>query len=147
MKVKVTFSDTKFKDEDKDFINKFIKFLQTKYTLKNDITIHFLGKQMGGMSTGSRNDNSELKVLAKGRLNRDIMRTLAHEWVHEHQRKVLKRPHGPNIGGRNEDEANAFAGRLIKMFEKKYPDLEHLMYESKGINNKLNLLNEQILLK
>ena len=146
MKVKVTFSDTKFKDEDKDFINKFIKFLQTKYTLKNDITIHFLGKQMDGMSTGSRNDKSELKVLAKGRLNRDIMRTLAHEWVHEHQRKVLKRPHGPNIGGRNEDEANAFAGRLIKMFEKKYPDLEHLMYESKGINNKLNLLNEQILL-
>ena len=124
MKVKVTFSDTKFKDEDKDFINKFIKFLQTKYTLKNDITIHFLGKQMGGMSTGSRNDNSELKVLAKGRLNRDIMRTLAHEWVHEHQRKVLKRPHGPNIGGRNEDTANSLSGAYLKMFQRDFP--QHL---------------------
>ena len=146
MKVRITFNDTKFKKDDKDFINKFIKFLQTQYPLKDDITIMFLGKQMGGMSTGSRNDKSELKVLAKDRLNRDIMRTLAHEWVHEHQRNVLKRPHGPNIGGKNEDEANAFAGRLVKMFEKKYPDLEPMMYESKSIENKLNLLTEQILL-
>jgi len=144
MKVKIIFNDTKFKDDDKDFINKFIKFLQTKYELKNDITIKFLGKQIGGMTTGSRSDSSEIKVLAKDRLNRDIMRTLAHEWVHEHQRKVLKRPHGPNIGGKNEDEANAFAGRLIKMFEKKYPNLEHIMYESKTIQNKLSLLTEQI---
>ena len=146
MKVRITFNDTKFKKDDKDFINKFIKFLQTQYPLKEDVKIMFLGKQMGGMSTGSRNDNSELKVLAKNRLNRDIMRTLAHEWVHEHQRNVLKRPHGPNIGGKNEDEANAFAGRLVKMFEKKYPDLESMMYESKSIENKLNLLTEQILL-
>ena len=146
MKVRITFNDTKFKKDDKDFINKFIKFLQTQYPLKDDVTIMFLGKQMGGMSTGSRNEKSELKVLAKDRLNRDIMRTLAHEWVHEHQRNVLKRPHGPNIGGKNEDEANAFAGRLVKMFEKKYPDLEPMMYESKSIENKLNLLTEQILL-
>jgi Fe-Mn family superoxide dismutase len=146
MKVKITFNDTKFKKDDKDFINKFIKFLQTQHPLKDDVTIMFLGKQMGNMSTGSRNEKSELKVLAKDRLNRDIMRTLAHEWVHEHQRNVLKRPHGPNIGGKNEDEANAFAGRLVKMFEKKYPDLEPIMYESKSIENKLNLLTEQILL-
>jgi Fe-Mn family superoxide dismutase len=146
MKVRVTFSDTKFNKEDKGFINKFIKLLQDNYPLKKDITIMFLGDQIGGMSTGSRNQKSELKVLAKGRLNRDIMRTLAHEWVHEYQMSVQKREHGPNIGGRNEDEANAFAGRLVKMFEKDHPNLEHKMYESKGINNKLNLLNEQILL-
>lgn len=146
MKVKFTFSDTKFKDTDKDFINKFVKFLQKKFPLKSDVTIKFLGKQVGGMSTGSRSMNSEIKVLAKNRLNRDIMRTLAHEWVHEHQKTILKRPNGPNIGGKNEDEANAFAGRLVKMFEKEYPDLEPMMYESKSIEKKLNLLTEQILL-
>lgn len=146
MKVKFTFSDTKFKDSDRDFINKFVKFLQKKFPLKSDVTIKFLGKQIGGMSTGSRSNNSEIKVLAKNRLNRDIMRTLAHEWVHEHQKTILKRPNGPNIGGKNEDEANAFAGRLVKMFEKEYPDLEPMMYESKSIENKLNLLTEQILL-
>lgn len=146
MKVKFTFSDTKFKDSDRDFINKFVKFLQKKFPLKSDVTIRFLGKQIGGMSTGSRSNNSEIKVLAKNRLNRDIMRTLAHEWVHEHQKTILKRPNGPNIGGKNEDEANAFAGRLVKMFEKEYPDLEPMMYESKSIENKLTLLTEQILL-
>jgi Fe-Mn family superoxide dismutase len=146
MKAKILFDTTKFKDEDKDFIDKFVKLLQDKYPLKKDVTIKFLGKQIGTMTTGSRNENSEIKVLVKGRLNRDIMRTLAHEWVHEHQRTILKRPHGPNIGGKNEDEANAFAGRLVKMFEKKYPELESMMYESKGIQDKLNLLTEQILL-
>ena len=146
MEVKTTYNDTKFKSKDKDFINKFIEFLQDKFPLENDVKIMFLGNQIGGMSTGSRNDKSELKVLAKGRLNRDIMRTLAHEWVHEHQMDVQKRPHGPNIGGKNEDEANAFAGRLVKMFEKKYPDYEPKMYESRGIEKKLNLLTEEILL-
>ena len=146
MKVRITYNDTKFKNGDKDFINKFIKLLQDNFPLKDDVTIMFLGKQIGGMSTGSRNDKSELKVLAKGRLNRDIMRTLAHEWVHEHQMNVLKRPHGPNIGGKNEDEANAFAGRLVKMFEKKYPDFEPMMYESKGIEKRINILNEEILI-
>lgn len=146
MKVSVKFSETKFDKNDKEFINEFIKLLQESYPLKEDVTIMFLGEQMGEMTTGSRNENSELKVLAKGRLNRDIMRTLAHEWVHEHQRTILNRPKGPNIGGKNEDEANAFAGRLVKMFEKKHPDLENKMYESKLFDGKLKLLNEQILL-
>lgn len=146
MKVSVKFSETKFDKNDKEFINEFIKLLQESYPLKEDVTIIFLGEQMGEMTTGSRNENSELKVLAKGRLNRDIMRTLAHEWVHEHQKTILNRPNGPNIGGKNEDEANAFAGRLVKMFEKKHPDLENKMYESKLFDGKLKLLNEQILL-
>jgi len=98
------------------------------------------------MSTGSRRGDHLIKVLAKGRLNRDIMRTLAHEWVHEYQMTILGREHGPNIGGINEDEANAFAGQIVKKFEKKYPELEELMYEHKGIEGKVSLLSEQILL-
>ena len=61
MKVRITYNDTKFKNGDKDFINKFIKLLQDNFPLKDDVTIMFLGKQIGGMSTGSRNDKSELK--------------------------------------------------------------------------------------
>lgn len=144
MKVKILLSNTKFQKKDEEFINKFIKFLQTQYPLEKNVIIKFLGDREGKMSTGSRTDKSVIKVLAKDRLNRDIMRTLAHEWVHEHQRTILKREHGPNIGGRNEDEANAFAGRLVKMFEKKYPELESLMYESKTFNSKINLLTEKI---
>jgi hypothetical protein len=62
-------------------------------------------------------------------MTRDILRTLAHEWVHEHQLNVLKREHGPDIGGKNEDEANAYAGQLMKKFEKKYPKEEDKMYD------------------
>lgn len=62
------------------------------------------------MTTGSRTDDSVLNILVKGRMNRDVLRTLAHEWTHEYQRINLGRKQGPNIGGRNEDEANPMAG-------------------------------------
>ena len=146
MKALISFDDTKFVGKDKDLINKFIKFLQTEFPLKDEVVVMFMGQRSGKMSTGARTNNSEIKVLAKDRLNRDIMRTLAHEWVHEHQRKILNREHGPDIGGVNEDEANAFAGQLVKKFEKKYPELEPKMYEMKSIHSKLNLLSEQILI-
>ena len=81
------------------------------------------------MTTGSRTNNNELKILSKGRINRDILRTLAHEWIHEHQRTILKRDQGPNIGGRNENEANSGAGILIKKFEKLFPDTEVQLYQ------------------
>ena len=147
MKVKISFLDTKFEKEDQDLINKFIELLQSEYPLNDEITIKFMGHRSGRMSTGARTENSELKVLAKNRLNRDIMRTLAHEWVHEYQRKVLNRNHGPDIGGQNEDEANAFAGQIVKKFEKKFTIYEPKMYESKILNKKINLLSEQILIK
>jgi hypothetical protein len=54
---------------------------------------------------------------------------LAHEWIHEHQRTILKRDQGPNIGGRNENEANSGAGILIKKFEKLFPDTEVQLYQ------------------
>ena len=62
-------------------------------------------------------------------MTRDIFRTLAHEWVHEHQMSILGRKIGPDIGGENEDDANAYAGQLIKIFEKKFPDYSESMYE------------------
>ncbi len=146
MKVNFFYSDTKFKDEDKDFVKKFVSLLQEKFPLKTDVSIKFIGNRTGKMSTGSRTDKSVLKILSKNRLIRDIMRTLAHEWVHEYQRKVQKREQGPDIGGKNEDEANAFAGRIVKMFEKKYPKFEKKMYESKLLKSKIDLLTEQIVL-
>ena len=145
MKVSFVFENKDFK-KNFDFIKKFIELLQRKFPLKNDLRIFFLDKQKGEMSTGSRRSDNVIKVLVGGRMNRDIMRTLAHEWVHEYQMDVLKRKKGPDIGGRNEDEANAFAGQLIKMFEKENPEMKQLMYEHKGIQKRLDLLNESIIL-
>lgn len=129
MKATVIYKNTDLSKDKIKFYNKFIKFLQKEFPLKQGITIYFLGEREGKMTTGSRNDKSELKVLCKNRMTRDILRTLAHEWVHEHQLNVLNREHGPDIGGQNEDEANAFAGQMMKKFEKKYPREEDMMYD------------------
>jgi len=124
----------------------FIKFLQKHFPLKENLTILFLGERLGHMTTGSRSKEHVIKILTKGRINRDILRTLSHEWVHEYQHSVLNRERGPDIGGQNEDEANAFSGRLMKMFEKEYPQFEGLVYEGyKKVSKKLDLLSEQII--
>ena len=147
MKVTVKHIDSGLSSEDKKMYNDFIKFINSKYPVGNPLTILFLGKKSGVMSTGSQNMNGEIRVLSRNRLNRDIMRTLAHEWVHAHQRLVLGRERGPDIGGQNEDEANAFAGRLIKMFEADYPHYNGLVFESTTkLMKNVQLLNEQILL-
>ena len=129
MKVSVIHKDSKVHPKNHKLINKFIEFLQEKYPLKKDIKVIFLGERVGQMTTGSRLSNDQIHVLTKKRINRDILRTLAHEWIHEYQRTILKRPNGPDIGGPNEDEANAISGQLMKIFEKEYPELEEKMYE------------------
>jgi hypothetical protein len=88
-----------------------------------------LGDRIGSMTTGLRNSNGEISVLAKNRILRDILRTLAHEWIHEYQLNVLGREIGLDIGGINEDEANSISGKLLKIFEKLYPHKEYMMYE------------------
>ena len=129
MKVTVRYIKSGMDESKREFMKSFIKFLQKEIPLNHDIEIEFLGERKGGMSTGSRNDKHLLKVLSANRMNRDVCRTLAHEWVHEHQMAVLNRKHGPDIGGQNENEANSMAGILIKKYEKLKPESEHKMYE------------------
>jgi len=129
MKVTVVHQDKDRASRNKEVCERFIKFLFSQYPLKHDLKIFFLKNRIGEMSTGSRSENHLIKVLTKNRINRDILRTLAHEWVHEYQMDVIKRERGQDIGGKNENEANALSGSLIKKFEKKFPNFEDTMYE------------------
>jgi len=129
MKVTIKHIDSDVPEENYEFFNNFIKYLQKLYPLKHDVIIKFVGERQGNMTTGQRNTKDELLVLSKNRMNRDILRTLAHEWVHEYQRTILNRDKGPDIGGKNEDEANAFSGSIMKKYEKKFPKDEEKMYE------------------
>lgn len=128
--------------EQKKLVEKFIDFLKKEYPLKDDLKVDFMIKRTGTMTTGSRTDNHRLKILVKDRLNRDILRTLAHEWSHEYQRRVLKRKKGSNIGGKNEDEANAIAGEIMKKFEKANKSSIPRIYKmfTEQINNLESLL-------
>jgi hypothetical protein len=129
--MKITFknNDANIDSEKKELIVKFCKFLQKKYKLEEDLTITFLGERVGRMTTGSQHKEKGIKILVNNRMNRDILRTLAHEWVHSYQRNVIGRKRGPNIGGQNEDEANAISGQVMKQFEKKHPKVEKKMYD------------------
>ena len=129
MKVIIKHIDSDIPKDNYEFYNEYINYLQRQYPLKKDVTIIFRGNRTGNMTTGVRNDNSEISILSKGRMNRDILRTLTHEWIHEYQRTILGRERGGDIGGQNEDEANAKSGELIKKFEKYHPDDESKMYD------------------
>jgi hypothetical protein len=129
MKVIIKHINSDVPKENYEFFNDFIHYLQKLYPLKQNITIKFLGERVGSMTTGQRNDSNEILILSKGRMNRDILRTLAHEWVHEYQRTILKRDKGSDIGGKNEDEANSESGAIIKKYEKSHPNNNQKMYE------------------
>lgn len=109
-------------------IRKFILFLNKEFPLKKDVVILFTDKTEEGMTTGS-NKLGRIRVLCKGRMLIDVLRTLAHEWVHEHQHQYERKKAKQDIGGPDEDEANSEAGKILKMFAKKYPNKEDKMYE------------------
>ena len=129
MKLKVIFKKDSTEKKYERFFIEFMKYLQKYLPLKKDLEIIFLKRKFSEMTTGSRHTNGKIYVLSANRLNRDILRTIAHEWTHEYQINVLGRKKGPNIGGKNEDEANASAGRLIKMFERDNPQFIGIEYE------------------
>ena len=115
----------------------------SKFIKKNNLVEHIRADTAGSAETISKTkikteaaiasslsaEIYDLKILSKNRLNRDICRTLAHEWIHEHQMDVLKRDHQGDIGSQNENEANSGAGILVKKFEKHHPRKEEKMYE------------------
>lgn len=129
MKVGISYIEIDFGPEKAEVVNHFVKFLQKKFPLEEDFKIVFLGERLGKMTTGSRTDKNLLKILARNRMLIDILRTLAHEWVHEYQHQILNWEKGPDIGGRNENHANIEAGILMKKFQKEFPDLIDLLYD------------------
>jgi hypothetical protein len=129
MKITIKHINSDIPKDNFKFFNNFIGYLQKEYPLKKDLTIIFVGERDINMTTGLRNENSEIFVLSKGRMNRDILRTLTHEWIHEYQRTILNRDRGGDIGGKNEDEANAKSGSIIKKYEKSHPKDVDKMYD------------------
>lgn len=128
MKVTIIHKNSGIDKNEYELYNKFINYLQDKFPLKRDLKVIFLGKRNGKMTTGSRLPQ-EIRVLSKNRMNRDILRTLAHEWVHEYQMEVEKKEMGPDIGGKIEDEANSESGAIMKKFERDVPDSEDKLYD------------------
>lgn len=136
MSIKVTYKNADLSKEKQEVINHFINFLYDKMPVSNIKNITFLGDKKGDMTTGSYTlEKGLVKVLSKDRMLIDVLRTLAHEWIHAAQHDFLGWEKGPDIGGRNEDGCNTYSGVLMKLYQKEFPEKKKRIYETK--NNSL----------
>lgn len=128
MVVQIQHLESGIKKENFQVIDNFVKFLNKIQPVPQNLIIQFTGQRVGEMTTGSRSDYHIIKIFTKNRLLIDILRTLAHEWTHEFEDDVLDIHNIQDIGGKNENIANISAGIILKLFEKKYPEYEVLLY-------------------
>ncbi len=128
MEICLKFRKKKIDGSKLELIKNFILFLQGEFPLKKDVTVIFTNESEGNMTTGL-NKKGTLKVLFDGRMLIDVLRTLAHEWVHEHQFQYERSKGKQDIGGPDENEANAESGKLMKLFAKQNPEEEKSLYE------------------
>lgn len=106
----------------KDFIN----YLQSNAPLKDDVHILFQDDRNETMTTGKHQDN-KIVVFTKSRILIDVLRTLAHEWIHSLQHQNIKTE--PQLERPSEDHANSVAGFLIRKFIKDNPEHEVEVYK------------------
>ena len=117
--------------EQSKVVKDFVSMIQTELPLTNDVNINVVPERDVKMTTGVRFPKGKIFVLSGNRLLIDILRTLAHEWVHEyqHQKMGLKDDQKiQNIGGPEENMANILSGIFVKQFENQYPNHSKLLY-------------------
>jgi hypothetical protein len=106
----------------KNRLNEFTKFVKDHLEIVNIPKIIIQNGREGLKTTANYDytkDEKIVKINGKGRALVDIMRSLAHELVHHKQFEEGRLKIKPaDIGGEIEDEANAVAGQLIKLFAK-----------------------------
>lgn len=104
-------------------LSTFLKFCRDELSITNDIRVFLLSRNNNlDITTGGYNPSDKcVYTIADNRQIADILRTLGHELVHQKQDLQGKiQGEIPDIGGVIEDTANAIAGRLVKMYVKKY---------------------------
>lgn len=102
-------------------IDDFVAFAAKELDLEVPKII-LLNEREEGMTTASYNmKTGEIKVYVKGRATFDICRSIAHEMVHAAQHKHTDDLDG-STGSPHEDQANALAGRIVRMYGKLHPD-------------------------
>ena len=110
-------------------IKDFVCFVQFKLQMKESVKVILMDKKKEGMTTAAYSPYyNENYIVCGGRAMVDMLRSLAHELVHNRQRELnLFKVGDPvqDIGGAIEDEANAVAGVFIKDYAKNYGN-EHI---------------------
>lgn len=116
----------------KNLIKDFFELLQSELPLNSDVNIILSQNRQDGMTTGVRR-NDEMVVLVGGRMLIDVLRTIAHEWVHEYQiQKMGVSVDKPiqDIGGPIENMASILGSIYMKKFQKQFPNYEEELYKN-----------------
>ncbi len=118
-------SDTGLDDPRVAMIGDFINYCCSQLELKGGFIIHLVANRAPHRIQTTAYcdpDSGVMKIYSRGRAAPDIMRSIAHELAHLSQGE--KGEIGPNpvqyAGGYLEDDANAKAGTLLKLFAKSY---------------------------
>jgi hypothetical protein len=118
-----------FDEKQVEVIKTFIDYLHNEIPL-DDVTVEFVNQRQGTMTTGVRQQDGSLKILAGGRMLLDVLRTLSHEWVHEGQHQILGwKIEGDEVGGPFENQANSLAGVYLKKFQVNHPEFMEILYK------------------
>ena len=113
---------------DSNIFNDFLHFAIDDLGITNQCTINFTTDKSITKTYGHYEPSTNTIVIyVKGRGTGDILRTLAHELVHRKQEELdLIEPNSGETGSPIENEANAYAGVLLRKFGEKNP----MIYES-----------------
>lgn len=111
----------------KTIIDKFIRFVVDNLSLEIPFKV-ILTKDKKDITTTAvyYPDDSLIKIYIKNRALVDILKSIGHEMVHHKQKQLGELKNNPNAGNDGspqENEANAKAGELIRIFGKQNPEI------------------------
>jgi hypothetical protein len=103
-------------------LDDFVQFACDHLKLQDTPKIMLVQVRDDNMTTANYCPNSKnIKVYAKGRALFDVARSIAHELVH-HKQNVNGEELDGETGSDCENEANATAGQIIRLYGKKNPN-------------------------
>jgi len=111
-------------------IDDFVDFTKAELALDDDFGVELEddSDELETLASYDMEDN-KVKVLSKNRALPDIIRSIAHELVHHKQNKEGEltgdEEEGAD-GSPQENEANASAGKIVRRFGKRYPEIYDL---------------------
>lgn len=103
-------------DKSNGHIQHFISFVAKHLKLTKMPSIRLVGHQEDSKRTFGHSIGNEIVVRTIDRHPGDVMRTLAHEMVH------FKNGSNKDSSEKREDMANAIAGRIMRLYNSKYPN-------------------------
>lgn len=141
--MKLTISkDLNYSPEHLRLAGEFVIFCGEHLNIEGDYQVFIVSeREPHGISTTAVYEvgNNCCRVYAKNRHLADVLRSIAHEMTHmmQDQTGLITGP-VQDAGGFHEDQANAKAGEIIKLFAKSKPD-RRMIYENKKVSKKKKL--------